>query len=225
MHVNELMSDEVLRVSPDMSLRAVAGLLVANRISGVPVCDETAQVVGVVSEADIVLKERGRAKRPGGLLGWMLEPKLAAEDERALARTAGEAMTAPAITIAPNRSVAFAAQLMLDKQVNRLPVVDAQGNLVGIVTRADLVRAFARTDDEIAREIREEVLRTSLWTDPGAVEVDVLDGAVSLTGQLDRKSEVATLVALTARVPGVVSVQSDVSYRVDDTRRRFARAS
>ena len=115
---------------------------------------------------------------------------------------------------------------MLDERVSRLPVVDVYGKLVGIVTRADLVRAFARPDDEIAREIRESVLRVALWADPGAVEVAVQDGEVSLTGQLERKSEVTLLTTLTEHVPGVVSVQSDVSYREDDTqRRRLARST
>ena len=226
MHVNELMSDDVLSVGPETPLRAVAELLVANGVSGVPVCDEHGTVVGVVSETDIVTKERGRAERPGRLLGWLLEPSLAAEDDKALARTASEAMTSPAVTIAPYRSVTGAARLMLDERVSRLPVVDVYGKLVGIVTRADLVRAFARPDDEIAREIRESVLRVALWADPGAVEVAVQDGEVSLTGQLERKSEVTLLTTLTEHVPGVVSVQSDVSYREDDTqRRRLARST
>lgn len=225
MRVNELMSDEVLSVTPELPLRAVAEVLVANGVSGVPVCDESGEVVGVVSEADIVIKERGRAEQSGGLLGWLLEPSLAAEDEKRLARTAGEAMTAPAITIAPYRSITYAARTMLDEQVNRLPVVDAKGKLVGIVTRADLVRAFTRTDEEIAGEIREDVLRASIWADPDAVRVEVHEGAVLLSGELDRNSEVAVLQTLTERVPGVVSVESNVTYRVDDTKRRYARAS
>ena len=225
MRVNELMSDTVVTVTPETPLKDVAELLLERGISGAPVCDDEGVVVGVVSEADIVSKERGRPERPNGLLGWMLKSTLAPEDLKALARTAGEAMTAPAITIAPYRSVTFAAKLMLEEQVNRLPVVNGKGQLVGLISRADLVRAFARADAEIAREIREDVLRASLWTEPDAVGVEVHDGSVSLTGQLETKTDVELLTALTERVPGVVAVESDVSYRVDNTTRQYSRAS
>lgn len=225
MRVNELMSETVVTVTPETTLKEVAGLLLERGISGAPVCDAKGVVVGVVSEADIVSKERGRPERPNGPLGWILKSTFAPEDVKALARTAGEAMTAPAITIAPYRSVTYAAKLMLEEQVNRLPVVNGKGQLVGLVSRADLVRAFARPDDEIAREIREDVLRASLWTEPDAVGVEVHDGSVFLTGQLETKTDVRMLTALTERVPGVVTVESEVSYRVDNTTRRYSRAS
>lgn len=225
MRVNELMSDTVVTVTPETPLKEVAELLLERGISGAPVCDDKGVVVGVVSETDIVSRERGRPERPNGLLGWMLKSTLAPEDLKALARTAEEAMTAPAITIAPYRSVTFAAKLMLEEQVNRLPVVDGKGQLVGLLSRADLVRAFARADVEIAREIREDVLHASLWTEPTAVGVEVHDGLVLLTGQLETKTDVELLTALTERVPGVVAVESQVSYRVDNTTREYSRAS
>ena len=149
-----------MTVEPLTPLKEVARLLVERRVSGVPVVDDDGTVVGVVSEGDILVKERDR-QSPASLLGHLLE-----WDEgnrlRREARDAADAMTGPAVTIRPSRSVSEAASLMLDRSVNRLPVVDQHGKLVGIVTRADLVRAFARSDEEIEREIREDVIVRSL---------------------------------------------------------------
>jgi CBS-domain-containing membrane protein len=218
MRVKEIMNTEVVSVTPDTPLRAVAELLVEHRFSGLPVCDESGQIVGVVSEADILRRERGTIERPRRLLGWLLEPSVAIDNQRALARTAGEAMTSPAITLEHYAPVAEAARLMIGHSINRLPVVNVRGALIGIVSRADLVRAFARPDAELEREIRDEVIGRSMWMDPMSVSAVVSAGDVVLTGEVDRKSEAETLALLTERVPGVLSVQSNVTYREDDTR-------
>ena len=110
---------------------------------------------------------------------------------------------------------------MLEHRVNRLPVV-RRDELVGIVTRADLVRAFSRTDDEIAREIRNDVIAEMLWLEPHVVELTVEDGEVELEGQLEHHSDAELLANLAARVPGVVSVRSQLTWRVEDTGRRRA---
>jgi osmotically-inducible protein OsmY len=107
---------------------------------------------------------------------------------------------------------------MLDRAVNRLPVV-RDGVLVGIVSRSDLVRAFTRSDEEIVTEIREDVLRRALWLDPDSVEITVRRGEVQLAGEIEAKSDAEVLTKLVARIPGVVSVGSDVLYRVDDLQR------
>ena len=167
-------------------------------------------VLGVVSEADILLKgarPRAAARRDRrGLLGN------GHVDERKLeARTAGDAMTSPAITIGVDRDVSFAARSMTEYGIKRLPVVDDDGALVGIVTRADLVRAFARSDEEIEREIGETVLRT-LWIEEPALEVRVENGEVRLSGKLGRRSDAELLMRFVSRVPGVVSVHSTVRW-------------
>ena len=164
MKVEELMSRDVISVAPDTSLKDVAALLVERGISGVPVIDRDRAVVGVVSEADILIKERGSVARHGRLLGWLLEGGTA-DDDKLAARTAGEAMTAPALTVGSRAPVAAAARMMTEKGIKRLPVVDSKDVLVGIVTRSDLVKAFARSDEEIAREIREDVVLRTLWID------------------------------------------------------------
>lgn len=212
MKVSELMSTDVVTTTRDATIRDVAGILVEGGISGMPVCDETGTVVGVVSEGDILFKELGRVEPRGGLLGWFLDPS---SDwvEKAQARTVGEAMSSPAITAVPYESAAAAARRMTEKGVNRLPVVTNDGRLVGILTRADLVRAFVRPDRVVAEEIRDDVLRRVLWLTPGTVDVEVRDGHVVLGGLLDTEAEAEVLEQLVAKVPGVVTVSSSVTVR------------
>jgi CBS domain-containing protein len=207
--VKDLMSRHVVTVAPGTSLKAAAALLVKHRISGLPVCDAAGAVVGVVSEADILVKEQGRDDRQRGVLARLLADT-PLDEAKIEARTAGDAMSAPPITIGPNRPAASAARLMVEEGVNRLPVVSRDGELVGIVTRADLVRAFVRRDDQIEREIAEEVLRRALWAEPGAVRVRVRGGDVQLDGELESTEDVTVLERLVGRVPGVVSVRSNV---------------
>jgi CBS domain-containing protein len=203
MRVAELMTTDVLTVAPETPLKAVAALLGSRGISGAPVLDSTGRLLGVVSEADILAKER----RPPTLTQLSrLLGRPERFDPKAAARTAGEAMTAPAVTIGPDRRVDAAAALMLDRSVNRLPVVDREGALVGIVTRADLVRAFVHTDEQIEREIREEVLLHELWLDPADFELTVENGEVTISGQVHSDDEGSLLQRRIRLVPGVVSV-------------------
>jgi CBS domain-containing protein len=224
MKVKDLMTRDVVTVGPEASLKEVAKRLVEHGISGMPVCDQEGRILGVISEGDLLYKERGRIERRGGPLAWLVDGTPYAEVAKAQAHAAREAMTAPAITIGPERPAAAAARLMVEKGVNRLPVVSNAGTLLGIVTRADLVRAFTRSDAEIAEEIREDVLKRALWVDPGTVEITVRDGEVELAGQLETEADVAVLEQLVEKIPGVVAVRSRVTHRADETTRagRFA---
>ena len=127
-------------------------------------------------------------------------------------------MTAPPVTVRPHQSVAEAARIMSERHVNRLPVVKHDA-LVGIVTRADLVRAFARPDGESQSELREDVLERTLWLDRGTVDVDVVRGNVQLTGRLPKRSDAVLLEGLAAKVPGVDRVDSRLTW---DARRHDA---
>jgi CBS domain-containing protein len=219
MNARDLMTRDVVTAAPEAWLKDVAKALLEHGISGMPVCDEEGRVLGVISEADILHKERGRIERRGGPLAWLGTGMPYTDVAKAHARTAREAMTAPAITISPDRPAAAAARLMLEKGVNRLPVVSDEGTLLGIVTRADLVRAFTRSDEEIADEIREDVLKRALWLRADTIGVDVSDGVVTLDGELETDTDVLVLEKLVEKIPGVVSLRSSVISRVDDTRR------
>ena len=204
MRVAEVMTAEVLTVTPETSLKQVAEMLASRGISGAPVVDEEKHVVGVVSEADIIVKER-RQPQPDAL--HRLFRRTNGTAAKRAATTAGEAMTSPAVTVTGTRRVDVAAALMLDRHVNRLPVVDDQGVLVGIVTRADLVRAFVHSDEEIASEIREEVLLRELWLRPEDFELTVDRGEVTVAGHLPNEDERDLLIRRVGLVPGVVSVE------------------
>ncbi|HST18051.1 MAG TPA: CBS domain-containing protein [Gaiellaceae bacterium] len=212
MKVRDVMTKNVITVEPGASLKDAARLLVEHGISGLPVVADGV-VLGVLSEADLLFKERGPIERRG-LLGRMLDGYGMDGELKLEARDVGDAMTIPPLTIGPHRALRAAAALMLEERVNRLPVV-LNGKLVGIVTRADLVRAFARSDSEIKSEIEKDVLGTALWIDSSDVSVAVDDGAVTLVGQVDRRMDAELAQDLAARVAGVVSVDSRLTWRTN----------
>jgi CBS domain-containing protein len=212
MKVEDVMSREVVTVRVEMPLKDVAAVLAGNRISGAPVCDVDGRVLGVISEHDILFKERGEPQRAGPL--YIVANRDAFEARaKEMARTAGEAMTAPAVTIEPDQTVVEAARRMLGHGVNRLPVV-RDSVLVGIVTRADLVRVFARPDTEIAREIKDDLLERAFPLEP-EVRVEVSHGEVTLSGEMESRSDAQMLEQLVANVPGVAAVDSRLQWKPD----------
>jgi CBS domain-containing protein len=221
MNVSDVMTREVVTVHPEMSLRDFALLLSEHRISGMPVLDRAGNLLGVISEADIVAKERGLPRRSTAL-SWILGEQTAEDDlRRRAATTVGEAMTTPAITIGEDRPLREGAALMLDRDVNRLPVT--RGDiLVGILTRADLVRAYVRRDQESLATIREEVIRRTMWLDPDDMVVQVREGVARIAGMVDRRSTAAILERLIGLVDGVDLVVNDLSWELDD--RELSRA-
>ncbi len=212
MKVRDVMTKNVITVEPGASLKEAARLLLEHGISGMPVVADGV-VLGVISEADLLFKERGPKDRRG-LLGRLFEGNGIDGELKLEARDVGDAMTIPPLTIGPHRALRAAAALMLDERVNRLPVV-LHGKLVGIVTRADLVRAFARSDAEIQTEIEKDVLHTALWLDSSEVSVAVDDGTVTLAGQVERRMDAELAADLAARVAGVVAVDSRLTWRRD----------
>lgn len=210
MKVKDVMTKSVITVGPRTSLKDVARMMVKRRVSGMPVVDDDGSVLGVVSEGDILVKERGR---PG--MGSLLDQLLEVNGHEAVkhdARDAADAMTSPPVTIRPERPVAEAAALMLDRCVNRLPVVDHHGKLVGIVTRADLVRAFVREDEAIEREIRDDVILRTLWSTPERFRIDVEAGEVTIEGEVTDAESAEMLARFVERVPGVIGIRSRVTW-------------
>jgi len=126
-------------------------------------------------------------------------------------------MSTPAKTVAPATDITMAARLLTARKIKRLPVVDAEGCLVGILSRHDLVRLFVRSDDAIKEEIDENILLRALCIDPVGIEVAVHEGVVTLMGQVERRSQVAVAATLVQRVTGVVDVTDRLTYAVDDS--------
>ena len=217
--VREAMTRSVISVDRDTPLREVARALIDNSISGVPVVDANGALLGVVSEADLLVKEQGAgAIRHRPLARFLGESRQsAAQLAKVGAITAGEAMSSPPITITSGRPVTEAAAIMTSRQVNRLPVVD-DDKLVGVISRADLVRAYVRSDDELATTIRQDVLRKFLWLDPAGFDVAVKDGVATIGGRVERRSTALMLEAAVRMVPGIVDVHASVSWSMDDRR-------
>jgi CBS domain-containing protein len=216
LRVREFMTPQVVTVRTSASLKEVAQLLAEHRISGLPVVDDR-RVLGVISEADLLAKVGGPdavARRPfGRILGESstTREQLAKID----ASTAQEAMTAPAITIAPEKPVIEAAAIMARRRVNRLPVVDSE-LLVGIISRGDVVRVFSRSDEELAEVIRQAVLYQTLWLDPAVFEVGVTNGNVRIAGRVERRSTAEMIERIPTLIPGVIGVEADVAWEIDD---------
>ncbi len=214
--VREVMTTRVIWVRKDASFREMATALRQHRVSAFPVVDDDGQVIGVVSEADLLAKE-ALDTEPEDLPGMITGILHRKEAEKARGITAGDLMTSPAIIAHPGDSVEHAARLMHDRRVKRLPVVDEDGRLLGIVSRADLLRPFIRPDAEIRSEILQDVLLRTLWIDPREVEVTVDDGVVRLGGTLESRS-VAELVGRVVRhSDGVVDVVNELGYVRDDS--------
>jgi CBS domain-containing protein len=221
MRVEKIMTRDVLTVAAGTPLKEVAALLAANHISGVPVADPDGTVLGVVSEADILCKEEGFPPNPGRVSGWLLR-RMDGELDKIGARRAADAMTAPALTVRPAQQVSEVARLMVGHRINRLPVV-ADGRLVGIVSRADLVRAFNRPDVELEHEIREEVLFGVFVLSPDAFDVTVKDGVVRIEGTVRTAVDAESITRHVRGVPGVLDVTSELDWREGRSSVRAAR--
>lgn len=212
--VADVMTRDVVAVAPDEDFKTVARLMHLHAVSAVPVVDHEGKLVGIISESDLLAKERERgANRP--LLG--LHPN---EDGIAAARAARDMMTWPAICIAPDASIPEAARLMYREAVKRLPVIDPNGDLIGIVSRADLLKTITRSDESIRRDIIEEILKKSLAIDPRTVRVEVFNGLVRLSGEVESRSLATLVTRMVERVEGTVAVDCRLTSRLDDSKLR-----
>ena len=217
MKVGDVMTGAVVSVPPSMPLRDLARLLSERGISGVPVVNERGDVVGVVSETDLVAKHGSTPLSRRTPLDWLFgEPPDAWQQRVRVATTVEQAMTAPPITVNVDRPVHEAVALMLGRGVNRLPVMEA-GRLIGIVTRADLVRAYVRQDDEILRTVRENVIEHTMWLDPDELTIEVREGLVRIAGTVDRRSTATILEKLIRLVDGVDGVANYLTWEFDDS--------
>ncbi|MFD7921280.1 CBS domain-containing protein [Streptomyces sp. NPDC059740] len=205
--LRDLMSAAVVTAHPEEGLKDIARRLSRNDVTALPVTEANGRVVGVVSEADL-LRAQARRPDPSGLDPSLLLPHTSQAPAPGV--TAGDLMTSPPITARPGWNVVEAARVMQHHHVKRLPVVDEADRLVGIVSRADLLRVFLRRDEAIAEEITEDVLHGTLHLAPAEVTVSVHDGRVSLHGTVEDAELVPVLERLCRGVDGVVDVESVV---------------
>jgi CBS-domain-containing membrane protein len=190
--VKDIMTTHVVAVGPDASYREMTTVLRAHRVSGLPVVDTDGIVVGVVSETDLLTK---RAKA---------------------GRTAADLMTRPAVTTSPDELVSSLARMMSRRKLRRVPVVESRGRLVGIVCRSDVLSVFSRPDEDIRREITEDVILDGFFTDPARLTVTVKDGIVTLAGAPGSVVLGRSIADQVRRVEGVVAVRDRFTYPLAD---------
>jgi len=212
-NVDDVMTKAVVSVDESASYRSVVDLLVENRFSAVPVVDGFGRVTGVVSEADLLRK----IEYAGDTEPRLFEGRRRRDERgKALARAAGDLMTAPPVVVLTGTSIAAAARLMDREGVKRLPVVDDLGRLIGVVSRGDLLKVHLRPDDEIQADIETGVLRPYVSESADSVAVTVAEGVVKVDGHVERSTDADLVFRLARQVAGVVSVSGRLSYDIDD---------
>jgi CBS domain-containing protein len=213
--IESVMTTEVVTVRPSTPFREVVDLLQRKRISALPVVDQDDRVVGIVSEADLLIKQ---GYPHGGDDAAVID---AVRHRQRLGKAAGicvlDVMTRKVVSVPLGTEVATAARLMIRLGIKRLPVVDDQGRLVGIVTRGDLLKVFLRPNQAISWEVAHEIVQGRMGMAPGTVAVEARDGIVRLTGQLERRSQVTELVRQVQAVDGVIAVDARLTWNLDDT--------
>jgi CBS domain-containing protein len=197
------MTRRVVAVREEASFKEMADMLRRRRVSGFPVLDRHDRIVGVISEADLLVKEAVQAASTS-LVAALRHVR---EEEKASGITAADLMSRPAITIGPDAPVAEAARIMYDRRVKRLPVVSASGHLVGIISRADVLSVFSRADDEIRAEIIHRVLPEYAVGRPADFDVTVQDGIATISGPPQTDQARRAVLDAANHVPGVVAVR------------------
>lgn len=204
--VGDVMTTRVIAVRRNADFKQIVSVLRKYRVSACPVINEAGQVVGVVSEADLLFKEAD-PNPPAGLirLRWKL-----GEESKVNAVTAGQLMTSPAVTIHPGASIVVAARVMQDRRIKRLPVVTEDGLLIGLVSRSDVLSVYERTDSGIEDEVASDIIAGEFGLEPATFNVAVTSGIVTIGGVMDRQDRALELVARIRHVDGVVAVRDRI---------------
>jgi CBS-domain-containing membrane protein len=204
--VKDVMTTQVVAVRSGATFKEMAAALRQYRVSAFPVIDEQEKVIGIVSEADLLAKEA--LTDPGVLTGVLHHEDVS----KAEGLTAGDLMTPRAVTVRPEDSVEHAAQLMYFLKVKRMPVVDADGGLVGLVSRADVLAVYDRPDDDIREEITGNVIVRGFGKGPRQFAVTVQAGVVTVQGSPETAALGHDIVRKIRHVPGVVAVHDQLGY-------------
>ncbi len=214
MRIRDLMTTDVLTIGPEARLKEAARRMLEAGVSGLPVTNENGDLVGIITEADFVAREADRrVTQRAGLLRLLRRDVEIPSQERLV----GDVMTSEVRVVDPESDHAEAARLMLREGIKRIPVV-AEGRLIGLVSRTDMLKAYVRPDVEIVDEIRGHLMKDVLWIDPRRVSIECFDGDVALDGHLETKSDASLLVELTERLDGVISVKDYLTWQIDNTK-------
>ncbi len=211
--VRDVMTTNVVALRRDAGYKEIVTALRRCRVSAFPVLDSANRVIGVVSEADLLLKET----HPDQPTEAGMQAGELPEIFRAAGVTALELMTTPAITIGPDAPLAEAASLMRERRVKRLPVVEPSGRLVGIVSRADVLSVFERPDEQIWDEVV-SLAASVLGLGADMLKVTVRGGIVTMTGVIDARTDALQLIDVVCHVEGVIAVRDRLSYPDDAER-------
>lgn len=222
MNVADTMNGSVITVTADKTIADAAELMLRHKISGLPVVDARGALIGIITEGDLLRRaETGTARRRAHWLELLTTPGRLAQDYAAAhARRVAEVMTTDVVTVLPEEPLENAVRLMEQRRIKRLPVIE-DGRLVGIVSRADLVRALLRLlkaepsqkpgDDEIRQSIMAEIDRQR-WAPRAMLTVDVKEGIVDLSGCITDERERTALCVLVENIPGVVAVRDHLTW-------------
>lgn len=211
MRVVDVMTTDVVAAQPEWSLKQAARVMIDAGISGLPVIGDGGAVVGIITEADFIETEAGRTIGRQRLFDTVF-----GEKRTRVPSTVAAAMTHSPIVVDRNTTISEAARLMTDHKVKRLPVVDPDGRLEGIVSRGDVLVAFARDDEAIADAVQRGVIRRILMLESRDVSVRVADGVVMLSGRVPNRSDAKLLEELVGRIEGVVRCETDLVWSFDD---------
>lgn len=206
--VKDVMTPSVVAVREEADFKEMVHAMRNRRVSAFPVLDAANRVIGVVSEADLLVKEAAPELPQGTVrLAWRLK-----ERSKAAGVTAAEVMSTPAVTIGEDAPVADAARLMKSHKVKRLPVVDSSGRLRGIISRADVLSVYERPDSEIWDDVIKEIIVEEFELDPAMFVVTVRSGVVTVTGSVDRRADALGLLGVIRHLEGVVGLRDRLSY-------------
>src|ERR1700686_140176 len=211
--VSDVMTTRVHVANPLAPFKLLVRLIEENRISAVPIVDQHGVPVGIVSESDLLFKERRLELESSRDL--MHRQKRRIERAKAAGTVAADVMTSPAITVASDASLSSAARLMQERNVRRLIVVDERGRIAGIVSRSDLLQVFLRSDEELREEIAVRLIPAVMVSLADAIGVEVSWNIATLSGEVERKSDAEILTRLTEELDGVVAVVDQLKYRWD----------
>jgi len=206
----EIMTTPVITIAPDAPFQEIVSVMLEHAVGGLPIVDDKRRLLGIVTKADVLLSADRRQPEPDLIPGhgtsWRPE-RIADRHGRAGETTAGDLMTKNVVTAGEDTAIYQLGQLMLSHHINRLPIVK-DGVLVGIVTRTDILKSFKRSDNAILAAIREMVER-DLWIEPQKLMIACLNGIVTVSGEVERRSERNLAVRLIDATDGVVAVNAD----------------